>query len=96
MESFTYLYKVMNEEIMMTIKEFYLEEYPTDDLGLEIDPVGTFNGLSKVLDNYENVYEYIGVADSLIRERCFEKLSEIMNVRYNEVYNLWLKSAVNC
>ena len=77
----------------MKIREFYLEAFPTDELGIEINPKATFDGLFRVLDNYGDVYEYIGVGDSLIRERVFEKLSEIMGVTYDEVYSQWLMAA---
>ena len=77
----------------MKIREFYLEAFPTDELGIEINPKATFDGLFRVLDNYGDVYEYIGVGDSIVRERCFEKLSEIMGVTYDEVYSQWLMAA---
>ena len=77
----------------MKIREFYLEAFPTDELGIEINPKATFEGLFRVLDNYGDVYEYIGVGDSIVRERCFEKLSEIMGVTYDEVYSQWLMAA---
>lgn len=75
---------------MQTIKEFYTSIYPTDELGNEIDANATFNGLFKTLDTYKDVYNYIGVADSIIRERIFEKLAEIMAVDYDEIYQQWL------
>lgn len=77
---------------MKTIKEFYTETYPTDDLGYEINPQATFEGLFNTLDRYKDVYEYIGVSDSLVRERIFEKLSEIMEVDYDYVYSQWALS----
>ena len=75
----------------MTIREFYLETYPTDDLGLELNPTPTFAGLLNQLIVGGDVYRYIGVSDSLIRERLFERLAEELNVKYDYVYNLWLK-----
>ncbi len=75
----------------MTIREFYLETYPTDDLGLELNPTPTFAGLLNQLIVGGDVYRYIGVGDSLIRERLFERLAEELNVKYDYVYNLWLK-----
>jgi hypothetical protein len=75
----------------MMIKEFYLESYPTDELGIEIKENVTFTGLLDVLHNTGDVYEYIGVWDSIVRERLFEKLSEILNTPYDYVYELWLK-----
>jgi hypothetical protein len=75
---------------MQTIKEFYLSNYPTDELGNEIHTKATFIGLFEVLDTYKDVYDYIGVYDSIIRERIFEKLANEMGVNYNEIYNQWL------
>ena len=77
----------------MNIRDYYVRNFPSDELGIEINSKATFEGLFRVLDNYGDVYHYIGVADSLIRERCFEKLAEIMGVDYNEIYNQWLMAA---
>jgi hypothetical protein len=75
----------------MKLKEFYLENYPTDELGLELNETPTFPGLLNQLIIGGDVYRYIGVGDSIIRERLFEKLAESMEVSYDYVYNLWLK-----
>ena len=75
----------------MSIREFYLENYPTDDLGLELNETPTFPGLLNQLIVDGDVYRYIGVSDSLVRERLFEKLAEELKVSYDYVYNLWLK-----
>ena len=44
----------------MTIKEFYLNEYPTDELGIELDDK-SFAGLVTQLFGDMDVYDYIGV-----------------------------------
>lgn len=75
---------------MMMIKDFYLEKYPTDELGLELNSDATFLGLLKTLVKGEDVYDYMGVCDSLVRERMFTKLAEYCETSYNWVYNLWL------
>ncbi len=75
----------------MKIREFYLETYPTDELGLELNETPTFPGLLNQLIVGGDVYNYIGVGDSIIRERLFEKLAEDLEVSYDYVYNLWLK-----
>jgi hypothetical protein len=75
----------------MTIREFYLKNYPTDDLGLELAETPTFAGLLNQLIVGGDVYRYIGVGDSVIRERLFERLAEELEVSYDYVYNLWLK-----
>ena len=74
----------------MNIKEFYLETYPTDDLGLELNETPTFAGLLNQLIIDGDVYRYIGVSDSVIRERLFERLAEELEVSYDYVYDLWL------
>ena len=67
----------------MNIREFYLNTYPTDELGVELNETPTFAGLLNQLIVSGDVYRYIGVSDSVIRERLFEKLSQIKGVDYN-------------
>jgi hypothetical protein len=77
----------------MNIREYYVATFPTDELGDEINPSATFEVLVDVLNNYGDVYQYIGVRDSIVRERCFEKLSELTNTEYDVIYDLWLMGA---
>jgi hypothetical protein len=74
----------------MTIREYYLETYPTDDLGLDLNLTPTFAGLLNQLIVGGDVYRYIGVSDSVIRERLFERLAQELEVSYDYVYNLWI------
>ena len=75
----------------MNIKDFYLNTYPTDELGVELIETATFVGLLDILhNNTKDVYDYIGVGDSIVRERVFERLAEILEMPYDYVYNLWL------
>lgn len=74
----------------MAIKEWYMQEFPTDELGLEMNDTATFEDLFNALDAYMDVYKVIGVVDSTIRERCFDKLAEIMEVDYDYIYNQWM------
>tara|TARA_B110000046_G_scaffold103854_1_gene111372 strand:+ start:1165 stop:1395 length:231 start_codon:yes stop_codon:yes gene_type:complete len=76
----------------MLIREFYLKNYPTDELGIELKDDTNFTGLLNELFTNNDIYGYIGVGDSIIRERLFEKLSEILNCSYDYVYNLWLNN----
>jgi len=75
----------------MNIREFYVKNYPTDDLGMGINPKATFAGLLNQLIVNGDVYEYLYVYDSIVRERCFERLAEELEVSYEYVYKLWLK-----
>lgn len=74
----------------MYVKRWYAEAYPTDDMVDEINGEATLTGLMGAIDAKECVYEYIGACDSLIRERCFEKLAEIYGLEYSDVYNKWM------
>lgn len=78
--------------IQMGIRAWYMSEYD-DPLGEEIDETVTFLDLFEALDHYRDVYEVLGVGDSIIRERCFWKLSEIMECDYDYIYDQWLMSA---
>jgi hypothetical protein len=74
------------------VRSWYISTFPNDELGVELNWI-TFGELSKVLDERKDVYAALGVGDSLVRERVFQKLAEIMNVEYRYVYEQWLKSA---
>ena len=75
----------------MTIREFYVSKYPTDELGVELNETPTFAGLLNQLIVSGDVYAYLYVYDSIIRERLFERLAEELEVSYDYVYNLWVK-----
>jgi hypothetical protein len=75
----------------MTIREFYVKNYPSDDMGDGINPTATFAGLLNQLIVGGDVYAYLYVYDSIIRERLFEGLAEELNVKYDYVYDLWIK-----
>ena len=72
------------------IKEWYMETYPTDELGREITDEFTFDDLKEFLD-YEHklldIYDLIGVADSLVRERIMVQVTKLYNMTYDEVYD---------
>ena len=77
----------------MKIRDWYMKNFPTDSLGKELNAGATFEGLFEMLDAYQDVYRYLGVGDSVIRERCFAKLAEVMGVEYEYVYRQWLRAA---
>ena len=76
----------------MTIREYYVSKYPTDDMGTGINKKATFAGLLNQLFVGGDVYEYLYVYDSIIRERVFEQLAEELEVSYEYVYKLWLNN----
>ena len=76
----------------MNIREFYVKNYPTDSMGNGINPTATFDGLWKILNTYGDVYEYLYVYDSIIRERLFEKLASNKGCDYDVIYQQWLRA----
>ncbi len=77
---------------MNNIKEYYTTTFPTDELGAELNESADFQGLYAVLCMQHDVYDYIDVADSLVRERLFERLAEMYGLSYDDVYNQWAMS----
>lgn len=76
------------------IKKWYSVNYPTDEMIEDMNEKVTFGHLLDALNNYENVYRYIfknGSGDSIIRERVFSKLAEILNIKYEVIYKKWLE-----
>lgn len=71
------------------LRNWYMENFPTDDLGNEINPDATFQDLLDALEFWWDVYEIIGVGDSVIRERLFAGLAEITGVNYDCIYEKW-------
>jgi hypothetical protein len=70
------------------VKVWYCKTYPTDDLGPEIQETLTFEQLDS---DVTNVYNKLGVTDSIVRERCFERIAKITNTSYQEVYDRWIE-----
>lgn len=86
-------FEIMDELFNTDCRDWYIENYPTDELGLYLnDNISFFNlyGFLAVC-KAENLYAYIGEGDSVIRERLFAKLAKILRVPYAEVYNMWVR-----
>ena len=76
----------------MKLKEYYQNVYPMDELGVQINSEANFVGLMDELHIGGDVYEYIGVHDSIVRERLFEHLAQELNTSYDYVHNLYLNN----
>ena len=76
------------------IKEWYHTTYPDDTIVDKMRDDVTFLDLFDTLDNYGDVYALIFKTggDSIVRERCFEKLTEIMKCDYDYIHAQWLNS----
>jgi hypothetical protein len=74
------------------IKDWYTKNHPTDDMGEKLNDKVTFADLMNALNNKKEIYKIMGVGDSVIRERLFERLSQIYGVSYDDIYKKWLES----
>lgn len=72
------------------IKSWYGENYPTDELKDGLNPGATFQQLYECLQVGFDVYAFLGVSDSLVRERCFDALATMMGCSYDVIYYQWL------
>ena len=79
-----------HQSLDSSVKEWYVSAYPTDDLGPELNPELTFDGVYSTLAGDRDVYKAFGLVDSVIRERVFGKLADLKGVEYDHIYNLWL------
>lgn len=77
-----------NADLNIKIGEWYKQEFPTDELGAEINGDITFQQLYDGLAD-KDTYDMLGVNDSVVRERCFEKLADMKQVDYSEIYDKW-------
>ena len=71
------------------VRAWYMSEYPDDDMGKDIHEFLTFGQMLGAMLEGNEVYDVIGVVDSVIRERIFERLAELMQCHYDTVYNIW-------
>lgn len=80
------------EDILRTtyVKDNYVQDFPTDDLGKEINKDLNFLQLFNGLLCGKDIYEMLDVSDSLIRERVLERLAYLMGIDYQIIYYLWL------
>jgi hypothetical protein len=83
---------VNTRQLNNKIKDWYIKTYPTDDLGKEINGKITFKEFWSYLSQGYDVYDVLEVHDSVVRERIFEKVSDIYGIDYDVIYKKWLRS----
>jgi len=77
-----------------SIRDWYMENYPDDDMGKNLSSL-TWYSLLLALRESSNAVSILRVEDSLVRERCFGHLAELMGVPYDVIYYLWLRTNCN-
>lgn len=74
-----------------SLKAWFHESYPTDPIWIDMDDAATFEDLFDALDHYQDVYETIGVGDSIVRECVFSGLAACIGTDYDYIYDQWLR-----
>lgn len=82
--------KVDTNKTGESVAEWYANQYPDDaDIMYDSNDV-TFRDIIYDMVNGKDFYDIIGVGDSIVRERIFERIANIYNISYDDIYNLWL------
>lgn len=82
----------------VNVWQTYKQDYPTDVWAIEninkditfLDIVLTLVQPTNTQYEKRDLYEVIGVSDSLIREHIFCKLADLTGIDYATFYNLWI------
>lgn len=71
--------------------DFYRVRYPDDtEMIGQINRNATFQDAFECLQAGFNFYAFLGVDDSLVRERVFDALATLMGCSYEHIYYQWL------
>ena len=75
-----------------SVRDWYMAAFPTDDMGADIDPSVTFDDAIRFIERGggDGFYDFIGVHDSLVRQRIFYEISDETGIDYDYWYTLWL------
>jgi hypothetical protein len=75
------------------VKDWYTHTYNNDEIGERINSDITFNDVFNCLNRGKCIYELLKVDDSIVRERVFNALSDIMDCDYDYIYDQWITYA---
>ena len=71
------------------VRDWYAEQFPDDPLGGMIASDVTFAQTVESLHGGD-VYDRLGVGESVVRERVFAELSARIGCGYDDIYDAWL------
>lgn len=77
-----------------SIRDWYMDKFPHDDLASELYSHATFEELYEVMSIGVDPYDYFGVGDSIIRENIFHGMVEVLGVDIDKVYEYWIEVAI--
>lgn len=73
----------------VTLRDWYMRAYPEDPLGSKIKPVVTLDDVLSRLRDGGDFYDFVGVCDSVVRERVFVELCDRYGFSYDDLYDCW-------
>lgn len=71
------------------VAAWYASEFPSDELKDNLVAGISFQKMFNMIGDTD-FKSIIGEDDSVVRQRCFEKTSELMGIDYNVIYEKWL------
>ena len=75
------------------VRDWMLRAHPEErDMMEDFSETVTFAELVERMRDGENFYEILGCGESVQREHCFNRLSELTDTDYDLWYDLWLAS----
>lgn len=74
----------------INLKDWYTKEFPDDELGYELNDDVDLRRCYSSLGRDPDIYDVMGVGDSVIRERVFAKMADVLGVDYDVIYYKWL------
>ena len=74
------------------VRELYARFYPADELWVEIKEDITLHDVWDCINNGCEIYDLLGVYDSIVRERVFDLLSMALGIEYDDICSIWLNN----
>lgn len=78
-----------NDGMGDNLKDWYKKTYKTDKLGDELPSITFAEVLAMFFNDLEKFEEECTCEDSIVRERIFQKLSELCKCKYDNFYDFW-------
>lgn len=76
------------------LHEWYRKRYPSDaEMADRMDPEVTIGGVVRCFHNEVYSYAAFFADDSIVRERVFEGITQMMHCDYDVMCNMWLRTA---
>lgn len=72
-------------ELSQSVREWYAAVFPSDELASKIQDISFYDLIDR-MNHGEDVYEILGVKDSIVRERVFDEAAKLLHVDYDAVY----------